>query len=121
MKKYIQINNSKHLSYLIPEIAEKYMDKFIYIQNKIAEKLKDYPNFNGIDFNDVSAGGIQIRGHHIEINRYTYGDEITLNYDLTNMDACIDKFVEMWKKIDNPDCLREFRYFIKQGEQYGWD
>ena len=46
-------------------------EALINIQNSINEKLKIYPNFDGIDFCDVSANGIQIRLHHKQIKNYT--------------------------------------------------
>jgi hypothetical protein len=121
MKNNIQIDNSKYLSYLHEEIYEKHKNDFIKIQNEITEQLKDYPNFNGIDFCDVSAGGIQIRGHHININGYSYGDQPTIEYDFSNVDECIKQFVKKWKEYDNPDNYRLFIKFIENGEKYGWD
>lgn len=121
MKRNIQLEGSKHLSYLSDSTIDNYKDKLIYIQNTIMEQLKDYPNFNGVSFSDVSAGGIQIEGHHMKINGYHYGDSPTIEYDFSNAEECIKIFVDGWKKIDNPDDYNSFIKFIEDGEKYGWD
>jgi hypothetical protein len=38
--------------------------KLAFIRDQINHRLSDYPNFAGIDFCDVNANGIQIRGNH---------------------------------------------------------
>lgn len=121
MKRNIQLEGSKHLSYLSDFTIDNYKDKLIYIQNTIMEQLKDYPNFNGVSFSDVSAGGIQIKGHHMKINGYHYGDSPTIEYDFSNAEECIKIFIDGWKKVDNPDDYNSFIKFIEDGEKYGWD
>ena len=47
-----------------PFLSDDYQDqyfKLILAQEKAKDKLKDRPNFAGITFSDVSAGGIQIK------------------------------------------------------------
>ena len=98
-------------------------EELLEIQAKLHEQLKDFPNFLGVDFCDVSAGGIQIRGHHKQIQKYTYPitNQTTLLYDLSNKDEAIDEFVEYWKLYDNPKDISDTKDFILAGERYGWD
>lgn len=103
------------------DFKEKYKNELIYIENAIKEKLKDYPNFKGIDFCNVGAGGIQIRGYHKDINSYTYGDQITIKYDFSNYLECINEFVEMWTAYDTPEKIKVFKDFIADGDKWGWD
>lgn len=107
--------------YLKDNILEKHYDKLMYIETQINEKLADFENFDGIDFCDVRAGGIQIRGFHKEIKGYTYGDQITIEYDFSNCEDAIDKFVNMWKNADTPEKVESYKDFIAAGERWGWD
>ena len=111
----------KHVPYMKEPMLTKYLQKLIYIENSITEQLKDFPNFIGIDFCNVSANGVQIRGHHEQIKRYTYGKQPTIKYDFSNCEEVINEFVEMWKQIDNPTSVRGELAFIADGEIYGWD
>lgn len=94
---------------------------FINIQNSINEKLKDHPNFDGIDFCDVNANGIQIRLHHKQIKGYTLSDQATLNYDLTNVEEVIDKSVKNFTTFDTEENIKGYQEFIADGDKYGWD
>lgn len=119
MKKYYNITQFK--SYLLEETVRKHENDFKYINKKINNKLKEYKNFDGIDFCDVSANGIQIRGHHKEIKGYTFGEQPTIKYDFSNVEDAIEEFVDMWKKCDNSSYLIKLKNFIAFGEKYGWD
>lgn len=111
----------KHKPYLRDDILSEHKEKLIHIEQEITKQLTDYENFDGIDFCDVNAGGIQIRGHHKQINGYTYGKQPTIKYDFSNYLECIDEFVQMWKEYDTPNKVRDEQWFIEQGEKYGWD
>lgn len=119
--KKIYLETFKHVPFLSLNILEEHLDELIYIENKINEALKSYENFEGIDFCDVHAGGIQIRGHHKQIKGYTYGDQPTLNYDFSNIEECIQEFINMWKYYDTPEKVKNELDFIADGEKYGWD
>lgn len=114
-------NTFKYNPYVKEDLLVEYIGKFIYIEEKINNGLKDHPKFNGIDFTDVSAGGIQIRGHHKEIKDYSYGNQPTIKYDFSNYKKCIDEFIEMWKEYDTPERVESKKRFIAAGEKWGWD
>lgn len=103
------------------ELLEKYKDEMLRIENMINKYLKGFENFQGIDFCDVSAGGIQIRGHHKEIKGYTYGEQPTIKYDFSNADDVIWEFLKMWGEVDNPRAIARQKAFIADGEKYGWN
>lgn len=107
--------------YVAQDILRNHKRDLINIQKAINNGLKDYPNFDGIDFTDVSAGGIQIRGHHKQIAGYSYGDQINIKYDFSNKDAVVTEFVEMWKNNDNKQDVANYQSFLRQGERYGWN
>ncbi|PLR99564.1 hypothetical protein [Bacillus sp. T33-2] len=111
----------KHKPFLREELLSKHLDKLKHIEMQIENKLSGYENFEGIDFCDVSADGIQIRGHHKEIKGYTYGSQPTIKYDFSNYLECIDQFVEMWKEQDTTEKVKSQQRFIADGEKYGWD
>lgn len=107
--------------YLSYEMLKVYKEDLLKAQQKIHEGLKDYPNFSGVDFGDVHAGGIQIRGHHKQIKGYTYGDQPTIQYDFSNLNDAVQDFIGMWKCYDEPQKVQSFQSFIAAGEKYGWD
>lgn len=107
--------------YLKLEILDKHKEQLIHIEKEINRALGNFENFDGIDFYDVHAGGIQIRGHHKKIKRYTYGSQPTIKYDFSNVEQIIHEFIEMWKEYDNPQAINKELDFIRWGEKYGWD
>lgn len=96
-------------------------EALIDIQNKINEKLKNYPNFDSIDFCDVGANGIQIRLHHKQINGYTLSEQATLKYDLSNIEEAIDTSVNNFIAFDTEDNIKGYKEFLAEGDKYGWD
>jgi hypothetical protein len=107
--------------YVNTEILEKHKGQLRYIEKEIGKNLKSYPNFKGIDFCDVHAGGIQIRGHHKDIKGYCFGEQITIKYDFSNYKDTITQFVDMWKSLDNDSYISGYKSFLADGERYGWD
>jgi len=108
--------------YLHPaRYPEDYLGKLGYVRYSIYKKLSEYENFDGLDFNDVTAGGIQIRAFHKDVKHYSYGDSITMRYDFSNMEECINKFIKMWESYDTTEDLKGYQSFLKDGETYGWD
>lgn len=99
----------------------EYEDMLKTIHTSIVTALDNYENFEGIDFNDVGANGIQIRGHHKQVERYCFGERVTIKYDFSNLTETIDEFIRMWKACDSDEYLSTFKRFIEFGERYGWD
>lgn len=97
------------------------LKEFIEVETQISDALKGYPNFNGIDFCDVSANGFQIRGHHSLVQGYLFGDQPTIKYDFSNYKDCIKEFVAMWKAKDNTEYLTQYKSFLASGERWGWN
>lgn len=111
----------RYKPFLKLDILEEHKEQLMYIEKEINNQLLYFENFQGIDFCDVSAGGIQIRGHHKKIKGYTYGSQPTIKYDFSNVEQVIYEFVEMWKERDNPTSVNKNLSFIRWGEKYGWD
>lgn len=107
--------------YVTIDTLEKYKGEMVKIEKRINEELKEYPNFLGIDFCDVSAYGIQVRGHHKQILTHTFGKQPTINYDFTNKEQVIQDFVQMWKVNDTPEDVIRYKDFIYFGNKYGLD
>lgn len=103
------------------KMIEEHFEELMFIQNDIHKKLKGYENFLGIDFCNVSAGGIQIRGHHKNITGYTYGEQPTIKYDFSNIKEAISEFVNMWFEYDFDEYISREKDIIAFGEKYGWD
>ena len=111
----------KRKPFLKGDILEKHFDELKRIENEITKSLKDCPGFEAIDFCDVGAKGIQIRGFHKDVKGYCYGEQVTIKYDFSNSDIAIDSFIEMWKREDTAEKLSLYQGFLADGEKYGWD
>lgn len=116
----INFTGTSHSSYLLDGYIE-YTPIFETAIAEINTALKDYPNFDGVDFCDVGAGGIQIRGHHKQIEGYTYGSQPTIKEDLSDITEKTQEFIDMWKAEDTPTKVSKFKEFISIGKKYGWD
>lgn len=101
-------------------MLKEHKEDFDRIRQKITEALKDYENFDGVNFVDVNARGIQVNGLHKKTGRY-YFHTVTIKYNFSNIDEVVDEFVSGWKKYDNPEYISDFLSFIRMGEEYGWD
>lgn len=110
-----------YLPYMNEVMLKTFKNLLLDIQGIIHDGLKDYPNFLGIQFIDVSAGGIQIRGFHKQVSGYSYGKQVTIKYDMSNAYDCAELFVESWKASDTEESVKATLSFIKEGEAYGWD
>ena len=123
-KKHIEKLYTKGFSkkpFVTIETLEKHKGEMVKIEKLITEGLKDYENFKGIDFCDVGANGIQIRGKHKQITGHTYGQQPTIKYDFTNKNEVVSEFIEMWKLYDTPEEIKRYKDFLQFGEKYGWD
>lgn len=107
--------------YLKQHILLAFEELLLDIQDRIIEELKDHPNFLGVQFVDVSAGGIQISGFHKDIVGYSYGSQVTIKYDMSNAYEAADLFIKKWKEADTEANVNSFKRFIKDGEEYGWN
>lgn len=116
----IDFKGSKHSSYLL-DGYENYRDIFETAIESINKSLVGYPNFDGVDFCDVNAGGIQIRGYHKQIEGHTYGYQPTIKEDLSNIIKATEIFIDMWKTEDTPAQVQNFKDFLEMGKLYGWD
>lgn len=102
-------------------MLEERLKDFMYIESQIDKCLCGFENFQGIDFCNVGAGGIQIRGHHKQIKGYIYGSRPTIKYDFSNIEEVICEFIDMWRRNDTSEKIMKEKRFIYFGEKYGWD
>lgn len=106
--------------FLKKPMLEKHKEDFERIRQRITEALKEYENFDSVDFVDVNANGIQISGKHKKTGNY-YFLTVTIKYDFSNVDEAIEEFVNGWKEFDNPRHISDFLWFLEMGRKYGWD
>lgn len=111
----------KYRPYLKIETLKQYKNKLIECERNINRQLIKFKNYDGLDFCDVNAGGIQIRLHHKAIQDYSYGNQYTIFYDFSNIDSICDVVVNEWKNIDNEESINRFLNFIKDIKWYGCD
>lgn len=110
-----------YIPYLNKPTLDAFSNLLLDLQHIIHEGLSDYPNFLGIQFVDVSAGGIQIRGFHKDVDGHNYGEQTTIKYDMSNAYEAASDFISYWKASDNDDSIRFMKEFFKQCEEYGYD
>lgn len=120
-RNYLYFEYFRYKPYLKLEMLEEHLKDFMYIESQINKCLCGFENFEGIDFCNVGAGGIQIRGHHKEIKGYTYGSQPTIKYDFSNIEEVICEFIDMWRRSDTEQKIMKEKEFIYYGEKYGWD
>ena len=115
----------RHKPYVAYSILKEHEDVFINIENLVNKLLDGFENYDGIDFCDVGANGIQIRIHHKMIKGYTYGKQHTILYDFSNtMDGGIEMALTVVKEFlvnDDDDSIRHELNMIADGEKYGWN
>lgn len=111
----------KKVPYLSHEFIEKHYKELKTIEDLIYKLLSGFENFDGIDFCDVGAGGIQIRLFHKQIKGYSYGAQITLNYDFSNKEDVPFLVAKEFVRTDNRESVLAEKEFIEFGEKYGWD
>ena len=116
-----KLSKFKVFPYISNETLNEHFDKLMYIQDEIYNGLSEYENFKSIDFCDVSASGIQVRLSHKQIERYTYGKQITIEYDFSNYLDVPSQVIKVWKEIDTPEKVDAQQRFIEDGERWGWD
>lgn len=111
----------KYKPYLKVEELEEHKVELLIIENLINKLLYGFEGYNGIDFCNVGAGGTQIRLHHKQIKGYTYGDQITILPDYSNINDVAIDVIKTWIKHDTPNNVKRELKFIADGEKYGWD
>lgn len=105
-----------------PYLSRTYEDKYLELvraQNIVNERLKDYEDYGGVRFSDVSAGGIQMT----PVNNKTPISlaSATIKYDFSNVDEAIDEAVRDFIKTDNEKEIKYANSFYEDGMKYGWD
>lgn len=119
--KKIYVETLRYEPYMKEEMLRENLSKLVYIEKEIEKALEGFENFEGVDFCDVNAHGVQIRGHHKEITGYTYGSQPTIKYDFSNYHEVIQEFIDMWEKADTKEKVASEKRFIRDGEKWGWD
>lgn len=120
-RNYLYFECFRYKPYLKLEMLEEHLKDFMYIESQINKCLSAFENFQGIDFCNVGANGIQIRGYHKQIKGYTYGSQPTIKYDFSNIEESICEFIDMWRRNDTEEEIIKEKRFIYYGEKYGWD
>ena len=103
------------------ETIEQYLMELIEVELAVSEQLQEYVNFDGIDFVDVCANGIQVRGFHKQLLGMCFGSIFTIKYDFSNYKEVIKEFVEMWKARDNPEIIKMDNRFSDSCEKWGFN
>ena len=108
-----------NLPFLNDDYQNQYF-KLVLAQEKVKSRLKDRPNFAGVMFSDVSAGGIQIKASNKQVPYISMSDA-TIKYDFSNIDEAVDDVVNQFLSTDNEENIKSANDFFKTSMEYGWD
>lgn len=116
-----RISAFRYRPHLTNECIEKHFKELKETEYLIDKLLGSFENYDGIDFCDVHANGIQVRIHHKKIKGYTYGAQVTIKYDFSNLSEIPYLVARAFIESDKEDLIADELHFIEQGEKFGWD
>lgn len=119
--KKVTLNEFRYTPFVSDDTIDEHCEDLVKCEKLINKLLNGFSNYNGIDFCDVGANGIQVRIHHKQIKGYTYGNQITIKYDFSNIDEVPYQVVKEFIDNDTQDKVNAQKEFIEFGEKYGWD
>ena len=120
-EKNSKLKSFRHLPFLKDECLEQHYKELKEIEDQIDGQLSQFKDYDGVDFYDVSAGGIQVRLHHKKIKGYTYGEQKTIKYDFSNAADIPAQVIKEFIDINNEEDIQSMKEFIRFGEKYGWN
>ena len=95
--------------------------KLVEMKKYIDSELSAFAGYIPVNFCDVSAGGIQIRGTNQSTDGY-FMVQTTVPYSFCGYMEKAEEFVKNYKEYyGNADTVNEAKKFIWFGEKYGWD
>ena len=125
METYVKIDGlGEHRHFLPVEVVINHKKDLIRIYNAIVEALKEYPDFDGIEFFAAFDTGIRVDLHHKKYHGYIYAGQPVIKYDFSNSEEVINQAVKIWQNSENPEYLKnylDFQQFLDWGDKYGFD
>jgi hypothetical protein len=109
-------NENDYLHKVRPEFPADYLKRLEKIRRAITLCLNKCDGFSHVTFTDVSAGHIQIDIHHEDIKSYIFY-MVPLAYDFSNQNEAVHAAINAWGKQN----LENYKWFLKQGQTWGWD
>lgn len=107
-------------NYLKYEWIKQHRDELLKLKKELDKLVEKYENLVGYDFCDVSAGGVQVRLKHKEIKNYTFGRQITIKYDCSNINEVLDLVEKAWVEDDTEENVNFDKRMIADCEKWGW-
>ena len=95
------------------------LEQLADLRSEIDQALEHDRSYDGLDFCDANAGGVQVRLFHKDIQGYCYQSH-TLAYDFSNRREVAEEAIMCWKAATEED-LQRFKSFLEDGEVWGWD
>lgn len=77
----------------------------------ISKALSDYPNFEGVYFQDGYGGIIMMLGKHAMFDDFPYGGYIPIRPNLSDLQRSVEYFIASWKYLDNPETIKQFEQY----------
>lgn len=122
MSKYVKDNDisTTRINYIDEDFYRANKDKLVYIAKTINNALKDYPHFDGIEYDDVGGSTIQVMYYNTETYEgYPTGYGV-LKKDLSNSDEVINEIINDFKKGDNEENIKFQNKYFKDGDKNEW-
>lgn len=88
-------------------------EELLKCEKLIDKLLSKFDNYDGVDFYDVWAKGIQVRLHNKQIEKYIYSKPITIQYDFSNIGDVPYQVVKEFVESDSDDRINIQEEFIE--------
>ena len=77
----------------------------------ISKALSDYPNFEGVYFQDGYGGIIMMLGKHVMFDDFPYMGYFPIRPNLSDLQRSVEYFIASWKYLDNPETIKQFEQY----------
>lgn len=101
-----------HKPYLTHDQLVYHRQELLRAQDAINESLKDFPDFDGIQFIRNERNHILLYGCHKQITKHYFIGPFDIDPECDNLDDVVDAFIENWEEKDTPNTVDwEKRFF----------
>lgn len=81
-------------------------------RDTISKALADYPNFEGVYFQDGYGGTILMFGKISMFDEFPYMGYFPIRANLSDLSNVVEYFIASWKRLDNPDTIKQVEDYI---------
>lgn len=93
---------------------DKFNEEINNMEQKIYNELYGYGGFYGFDLFEQNDE-VTIRGFHRDVPQYAYTAAIKFSSDFSDCEQATDRFIKLWKQIDNEQYVKQYKECVKLG------